>query len=334
MNTPKITLIVPIYNTYIFLERCLTSIKNQNFKDFEVLLINDGSTDKSETFCKEFIKNDKRFILKNKVNGGLSSARNYGLKYALGDYIAFVDSDDYIDKNYCKILYELSSSKNLDVLNFGLTYVKGGTKENRFSVLPKNKLISKLELFKLFKVTSTNKILWFAWSNFYKREFLSENNITFNENILLGEDSLFNLDCFYNSKTIYSIKEPLYYYIYNESSLTQIKYKTDLLQKIETQFNARIKFHNEHQEINKQEYFEDISKNYIEHSLFMLLNNVKNSTSKNKKEEIVKIRKSNIYSYCFKFYKPSEKITLKMRLLINFFKCKLYWLLILVYKVK
>jgi glycosyltransferase involved in cell wall biosynthesis len=199
MNTPKITLIIPIYNTFVFLERCLRSIKTQNFKDFEVLLINDGSTDSSESFCEDFIKNDKRFILKNKMNGGLSSARNYGLKYALGDYISFVDSDDYIDENYCKILYNIASSKNLDVLNFGLTYVKEGTKENRFSVLPKNRLIPKLELIELIKFASTNKMLWFAWSNFYKREFLIENNIMFNENVLLGEDSLFNLECFYNS---------------------------------------------------------------------------------------------------------------------------------------
>jgi glycosyltransferase involved in cell wall biosynthesis len=334
MGNPKISIIVPIYNTFVFLERCLMSIKIQNFKDFEVLLINDGSTDSSEAFCKDFIKNDKRFILKNKINGGLSSARNYGLKYALGDYIGFVDSDDYIDENYCKILYNTASSKNLDILNFGFTYFKEGSKKARFSLLPKNRFISKQELVELLKFTSRNKMLWFTWSNFYRRDFIIKNNIKFNESILLGEDSLFNLECFYNSDAIISITESLYYYVYNESSLTQIKYKTDLLQKVETQLNARVKFHFEHQLINKKKFLEDIAKNYVEHSLIMLLNNIRNSLSKNIKEEIIKIRNSNIFSFSFKYYIPSEEVTLMMKMLIYSFKYRQYWLLVLANKIK
>ena len=105
------------------------------------------------------------------------------------------------------------------------------------------------------------------------------------------------------------------------------------MQDFEAQFNVRVNFHKEHQEINTLEYYEDISKNYIEHSLFMLLNNIENSTTNNIKEEIIKIRKSYIYSYCFKYYKSSKKGTLKMKLLIILFKYKLYSLLILAYKL-
>jgi glycosyltransferase involved in cell wall biosynthesis len=131
--TTKISLIVPIYNTSIFLEKCLNSIRNQTFKEFEVILVNDGSTDNSESFCKEYIKSDNRFVLKTKENGGLSSALNYGLKFARGEYIGIVDSDDYISDDYCEILYSLAKEKNVDLLNFGYRYVKNENFDERCS---------------------------------------------------------------------------------------------------------------------------------------------------------------------------------------------------------
>ena len=94
----KVSVIVPVYNTYDYLNKCLDSLVNQSFKDYEIIIVNDGSTDDSEKIIKKYQKKYSNIKYYYKENGGLSSARNYGIKYANGDYIAFVDSDDYVDK--------------------------------------------------------------------------------------------------------------------------------------------------------------------------------------------------------------------------------------------
>lgn len=102
---PKISVIVPVYNTEKYIQKCLESIVNQTMKDIEIIVVNDGSKDKSEDIIEQFIKNNKSNIkikYYKKKNGGLSDARNYGVQKATGEYIAFVDSDDYIKKDYIR----------------------------------------------------------------------------------------------------------------------------------------------------------------------------------------------------------------------------------------
>lgn len=112
---PKISIIVPVYNTADFLATCLTSLKIQTFSDIEVLLINDGSTDESEKICADFCKLDNRFVLFTKSNGGLCSARNFGLERAKGDFIMFVDSDDAVSPLFVEKLHESVSASKCDM---------------------------------------------------------------------------------------------------------------------------------------------------------------------------------------------------------------------------
>lgn len=326
MSNPKITLIVPIYNTLKFLGRCLNSIKNQTFKDFEVILVNDGSPDDSELFCKEFIKSDSRFILKSKQNGGLASTRNYGMKYAKGDYIGFIDSDDYISLDYCMTLYNKAKKYDVDILDFGLTYIKDNIETKRFSAFSKNKLIFNEDILEYLKHTSSNKILWYV-NKFFRRKFLEENNIDFDGNILFGDDSIFNLKCFYNAKFLYSIDIPLYYYVYNPMSITQVKFKENLLNKVQIQFDERLKFHKENVSVNSQVYYKDISRNYIEHLLFTILSNICDSPGIDRVIELKKIRSSRVYKFSFANYTPSGKITMKMKLMVFLFKKKYFIIL-------
>lgn len=326
MSSPKISLIVPIYNTLQFLDRCLSSIRDQTFKDFEVILIIDGSPDDSESFCKEFIKNDSRFILKVKENEGLASARNYGMSFAKGEFISFIDSDDYISLDYCEILYNTIKENDVDIIDFGLTYVKENEGNKRFSIFKKNKTIGSQELFNYLKNTSENKILWFV-NKFFKREFLLNYNIKFDSEIKFGDDSIFNLKCFYNAKSLYSIDKALYYYVYNPMSITQVKYKPNLLSNIEVQFDKRINYHQSNKELNQDYFFMDIAKNYINHSLFFLFSNLHHSNNENRISELKKIRNSSIYKFGFKHYKSSNKVTFKMKVMIFLFQKKYYYLL-------
>ena len=97
----KISIIIPVYNSKKYLRKCLTSLKKQSYKNLEIILINDGSTDNSLDICNQYKKIDKRFKVYTKKNGGTSSARNYGIKKSTGDYITFVDNDDFINDNKC-----------------------------------------------------------------------------------------------------------------------------------------------------------------------------------------------------------------------------------------
>ncbi len=112
------SLIVPVYNVAPYIQRCLQSISDQTYQNIEVLIIDDGSTDGGDTLCKNYTQRDNRFIYYKKTNGGLSSARNYGLKKASGDYILFIDSDDYIDKNTCEILKSYITQGDYDVISY------------------------------------------------------------------------------------------------------------------------------------------------------------------------------------------------------------------------
>ena len=102
----EISIVIPCYNEENNIKRCIDSIKKQSYRDFEVILVDDGSTDKTAEVIKKNIKEDKRFKYYHKENGGVSSARNYGIKKSAGHYISFIDSDDYINPDFLKLLYE------------------------------------------------------------------------------------------------------------------------------------------------------------------------------------------------------------------------------------
>ena len=112
----KISIIVPIYNCEKYLAKCLDSIIRQDYSNLEVILINDGSSDNSKSICEEFCKKDKRFILINKKNEGVSEARNTGLDIASGEYIIFIDADDWIEPNMCKVLLDSLNSNEADMV--------------------------------------------------------------------------------------------------------------------------------------------------------------------------------------------------------------------------
>ena len=121
----KFSIIVPVYNVEKYLEKCLKSIQNQTYDNFEVIIVNDGSTDKSSDIILNFIKGKTRFKYYQKENGGLSDARNFGLQYITGDYLLFVDSDDYVNKKLLETLnYELTKNK-VDIIKFGVNIIKG-----------------------------------------------------------------------------------------------------------------------------------------------------------------------------------------------------------------
>lgn len=195
---PFISIITPVYKVEKYLERCIKSILEQDFRDFELILIDDGSPDKCPEICDYFAEIDNRVHVFHKSNGGVSSARNHGLQYATGSYIWFVDSDDRIGKNALGFLYEIiqRNSADLYVLNSKIT----------------DKFCGKIE--ELFEKYYFRYHLGFeAWNKIYKKEIIKQYNILFDEEEKIGEDLLFNISYYTHIQNgILHINNEIYFY--------------------------------------------------------------------------------------------------------------------------
>ncbi len=227
--SPYFSIILPIYNVAPYLARCIKSVLGQSFWDYELILVNDGSTDRSPEICNSFGSRDQRIRVIHKENGGLSSARNAGFEMARGQYIWWVDSDDWITHNALEILYQASLQKNADVIKFNHIRVAQDALEHRSIVKPgfyseKNQINEMLRT----ALTQTSKFGLSAWANIYRRDFLQNHQLTFtSERIVCSEDYLFNLKVLLLAERIAVIADPLYMYEQREGSLTQ-RYKKDL----------------------------------------------------------------------------------------------------------
>ena len=208
-----VSIIIPVYNAEKYLKKCIDSILNQSYNEFELLLINDGSTDNSKEIIEQLKKKDKRVVTIHKKNEGVSSARTVGLDVAKGEYILFVDADDYLEKDYIEYFY------NLINCSFGLDMA---VNYNKFCIhTPYQVKKEKVELLsseKIMEYIYTSKINEAVWNKIYRRSFLKKNNIIFNKDIWYGEGMLFNMQCLQCTEKIAVGNKRVYHQVYNYSS--------------------------------------------------------------------------------------------------------------------
>lgn len=222
MKKDMISVIIPIYNAEKYLKRCIESILNQTYKNLEILLINDGSTDKSKDICNEYKEKDSRIKIINKENEGVSKTRNIGLNLAIGEYIFFMDSDDFLDKTAMEIMYNEASKYKIIKLNYKV--MKNNREKDR------TRYCGIFSREQLLKEIISGKIGGFCWGYLIKRELIQ--NINFNENTSHMEDTIFIIQLLKNVDYIKMIDNSYYYYCINTSSLTSVK-STNILKTIE-----------------------------------------------------------------------------------------------------
>lgn len=218
MKVPKISIIVPVYNVEKYLSRCIDSILAQTFTDFELLLIDDGSKDKSGEICDEYVKKDDRVRAFHKENGGASAARNVGLDKATGEYISFIDSDDWIGPDYYKDYFGNEDFKYDIIFQNYICHNQDGTMELKElkDCSIKNGSVDEV----VFYLLKEFKFGW-TWIKLFKHSIISKYNIRFEENIPLHEDELFSLQyCRHIKSLCIRNKANYHYYIYS-SSLTR-----------------------------------------------------------------------------------------------------------------
>lgn len=215
-NGPKITVIVPVYNVETYLDKCINSIVEQTYKNLEILLVDDGSQDRSPQICDKWAQEDKRIKVIHKKNGGVSSARNAGLDNSRGEYIAFVDADDYIDRNMYEILYNEIMDHHADAASCGMVREsKNGYKEVWGDENSAAETVCGSEWLKT--VGEANGILPVHTGNkLYAKRVLS--HIRFDTSFKYAEDTLFNFEAAKNIKKIVVHNVPRYHYTNNETS--------------------------------------------------------------------------------------------------------------------
>lgn len=232
--TPTISIIIPIYNMEQLLGRCLDSVVNQTYDSLEIILVNDGSTDSSGDICHTYAQNDNRIKVIHQVNSGVSSARNTGLDAATGNYISFIDPDDYIELNTYETLIPYLGNE-IDILRFNakrkgeiLNWLpfKGEYSGDRFEqevVLP---MIGSEKFGGMF-------ILGVLWVHLFKRDLIEKNHIRFNKELRRCEDRLFTITTMLHANKMFFVDDILYHYQVNDESLSNrydpIRWKQELI---------------------------------------------------------------------------------------------------------
>lgn len=229
MIKPKLSIIVPIYNVEKYLDKCILSILNQDYKDFELILVNDGSPDRCEEICNKYLLNDRRVRLINKANGGLSSARNAGLDIAKGEYIGFVDSDDWIEKEMYSTLMEIVEKNGSDIVQceyYSALYDTDTIKDNKNVIVRNFTNIEAINnMYGDLQVSTT-----VSWNKIYKRSLFDGIRFPIGK---LHEDEFTTYKLLYRSNKISYINKELYYYRQTPNSIMNLPFSEKRLDIIE-----------------------------------------------------------------------------------------------------
>lgn len=306
----KVSIVIPVYNTQEFLRECIEHAISQTYQNIEILLIDDGSTDESGKICDYYANKYKNIFAIHKSNGGLVSARNVGIEKASGEYITFVDSDDYIFDNCIEKTVNILEENKVDFVRY--KYVKDYffyRKKNKGN-FPYNKVIKKENFYKFINYFFENEEFCPIVCTLSKRKLYK--NINVNENITIGEDFDFSMNVLGNSNSFVYLDEGLYYYRTNYNSMTHLTENNEkLLEGLKSVLLANFE-----------------SKNILTQSLNLHVSNdskdirdiynFKNSliSSNNYREYINFINSKEVYEVCHKKYDKILHINI-----INFY-CK------------
>jgi len=292
---PKISVIVPIYNMEQYLDRSIKSLLSQSFLDIEIILVNDGSKDKSLDICKKYKIIDKRIIIIDKVNGGVSSARNEGLKIATGDYIGFIDPDDWIESNMYYALYQKITSGNYDVAM--CNYVQHDNIKVKEVRIPTSKQVLNREDIIGWLIpnllgpkdlnSNASRIMGSVCRLLIKKELIFKKGILFPKQLTLMEDLVWCIEIFANTNQIIIDNGAYYHYMNNEGSAVNI-YRKDMKELQQTVFN---KIKNILITERLYERYEDrLNIRYVRMFIFSIVNETHTKNDRSVKEKLQEIK--------------------------------------------
>ncbi|PGT76795.1 glycosyltransferase family 2 protein [Priestia megaterium] len=275
----KISIIIPVYNVEPYLGRCIDSVLNQSHQDIEIILINDGSVDNSGKICDEYAIKDKRIKVTHKPNSGVSAARNDGIRMATGDYISFIDSDDYIEPNMLKSLLSLciKTHSQIAICAVKTRYIDGKVIRESYNLETEVPITNIVD-----RPTDFSKICGSACQCLYSLNLIQSQGGYFEEGVPLGEDRLFNMKIISSAKSIVYTNEPFYNYLHHKTSAVR-SFRADYFDKI-CKFRIRQLEYMNTLNLNNEKY------SRIFHIMFLdfVVNCINNAFSKNNSKENIK----------------------------------------------
>ena len=236
MQYPLISVIIPVYKVEAYLEKCLNSVINQTYSNLEIIVIDDGSPDNSGNIADLFAKKDSRISVIHKKNEGLSAARNTGISIATGEWISFVDSDDWLELNMYEFLIQAIEEIDIDLIIFkgyrdydNSKYEEINSFENDFFTTDKD-IINRLQLATMYFTYApfSPSVQGYPWNKLIRTGLIKDNELSFSTNVRANEDIIFNLHLFQHALKVQYCNISLYHYRYNETGIT-IKYTPDRL---------------------------------------------------------------------------------------------------------
>ena len=301
MNNPKISVIVPVYNAEKYLKRCIESLLIQSFRDFEIILVNDGSTDSSKKICDNYSLQDSRIVVFTQKNSGASAARNVGISNSNGEYICFVDADDFVGTEYLSCMLELVDSQT-DLVCQGMACLKNGNESvigfNEEEIFTIDQNCSFFDKYILFRYCG-------SYCKLFKRSIIQNNNIRFSSKIICAEDFDFILNYLRCCKNIKVTPAANYYYEHHENSVSTRIYKFN------EEYSGLCQLYKSTNDIVQLEENESYCKQkhhlityYIQRVIF---SNYKNCYSRKERIQNFKIIDNKFYAYFERYHIPETK---------------------------
>lgn len=333
-----VSIIIPVYKVEAFLSRCVESALSQTYKDIEIILVDDGSPDKCPQICDEYAKKYPQIKVVHKQNGGLSSARNAGMKVATGEYILFIDSDDWIDPETVMELVTIAEREKVDFVRSRAKYANWPNHEDgtvcdfgNETMMHTGRYSREMIEKEILPICIATPQITFgpivsAWATFYRRALLSNNNIEFYEDVKYSEDCIFNARVLMACDSFYYLSEPQYYnYYFNDTSITK-SYRADrwesnktLINRFEEDFGDETQF--------------DIPQQLWRKRLFCILNGLGERHNLNsfaeKRRYCKEICNDNLTREAMK-HLDGLIISWKLRIILYLIKSRQAWLLALI----
>jgi len=340
---PKVSIIVPVYNVEKYLPRCITSLRNQTLQNIEIILVDDASSDSSPVICDKMAKEDSRIKVIHKANEGAGMARNAALEIATGEYIGFVDSDDFVETDMFESLMYKAEKYGSDLVISGVLFVDGNMfsekgecvckiyfdKDTHFETEEELKKLRMGIVGALPEDADDSKYGMSIWKNLFRHEIIKKNNIVFqSEREMLSEDALFMIDYISCIKKATGISDTFYNYCRNEDSISK-SYKKDRFEKslvFVNEVEKRFK-----KDIAPEEYWIYINRFWQAMCRVLCSQEIMYATDNNIKYSSLKERLKSVctHSLTVKVLKsyPVGKLPFKQRVFAYGMKYKLYFLL-------
>lgn len=270
---PVISIIIPVYNAENYLQRCVESVLAQTYENYEILLINNGSTDGSLQLCRELARRDSRITVIDTDEKGVSNARNVGLSRYKGSYFTFADADDWLEKDAFEKLILTIENSGADVVLCDY-YMSEDQSKLVTTEMASEQIISGIQKENVIENSNTGFILPYVWRYFYRRTEETD-RIRFHKELSLAEDTLFNLEILVAAKSIYKVNQAFYHYIAHPTSVMN-SYKPNYIEQLEKQYEIKKDFAIKN---NMEKYIDDLQRDYVVNMLAELVWNLRNYPS-------------------------------------------------------